>query len=64
MYLHFYLLKNRLERFFVDTFEQQKKGLQTEKNDTLNTKQKNLNLNLKVEVGQRDKWRKQIDRWK
>ena len=62
MYLHFYLLKNRLERFFVDTFEQQKKGLQTEKNDTLNTKQKNLNL--KVEVGQRDKWRKQIDRWK
>jgi hypothetical protein len=62
MYLHFYLLKNRLERFFVDTFEQQKKGLQTEKNDTLNTKQKNLNL--KFEVGQRDKWRKQIDRWK
>ena len=27
MYLHFYLLKNRLERFFVDTFEQQKKGI-------------------------------------
>ena len=58
----FLFVKEQIRAFFVDTFEQQKKGLQTEKNDTLNTKQKNLNL--KVEVGQRDKWRKQIDRWK
>jgi hypothetical protein len=60
----FLFVKEQIRAFFCWYLWTTEKGITNGEKWHTNTKQKNLNLNLKVEVGQRDKWRKQIDRWK